>query len=206
MHKTILAVIIIAIMATYSHSYAEMYQGIGPLDSMGDVKAKFPNAKFVKENLAWATETDAVYRVSGQGLVGDLLINFYDPRPNYKRYALETSDPDEKEAHKKFADQTDNEALSVQWVRWIPDLPIPLDRVISKYGKPDKKDFSPELVPMRLWTKKAMIAALADDEKKVIFIQFGFTRDDLRKAWMEKQGVVPSYLKDKEPTKSQKKK
>ena len=96
MHKMIMAVIVVAIMAMCSLPlYAEIYQGIGPLDTLGDEKAKFPNAKYVKTKLAWAKETDAIYEVTGQGIYGLMMINFQDLRPLYRQTAVD--DPDKKD-------------------------------------------------------------------------------------------------------------
>lgn len=193
MRTMMMAVIVAVILAMTSLSLnAETYQGIGPYDTLADVKAKFPNARFVKDNPAWATETEVLYRITGSGLSGTILVMFSDIRAVIQKRANDAKEPASKEEwNTQLANMTDDDALIVKWVRWAPDKPVPLDRVIQKHGKPDKKDITDDMLPIREWQNKGLSALLTDDEKRVIFIQFNFTKEEIRKAWKTKYDNVP---------------
>lgn len=92
--------------------------------------------------------------------------------------------------------QPDDKAFTVDWVRWVPDAPIPLRRFISKYGKPDRSDFSDDdMQPYRSWDTKGLTAYLSDSESFVLRVDFGFTKDELRAAYQGKFGFIPDHLK-----------
>lgn len=106
--------------------------------------------------------------------------------------------------YRGLASQTDEVALSVNWVRWVPDTRIPLQRLVSKYGKPDKSGFSDEdYKPYRSWNR-GIEAYLTDDEKYVDRIDFNFTKEEYRKAYKEKFNFIPSWLKDNQTSKKTK--
>ncbi len=202
--------LVLALPVLLSSAVAETYQGIGPWDTLGDVKARFPKAKFEKSSPAWAQSTDVMYQVSGRGMSGTIVVNFFDPRPRWKKSLEEfiswedleqTQAPSSGfdpaklesarqeaiqkkiESWEKLIEQPDDEALTVEWVRWVPFLPFPLQRLIAKYGKPEKAGFSDDdFQPYRAWTKKGVVAYLTDDEKKVERIDFNFTPEECRRA------------------------
>lgn len=64
--------------------HAESYKNIGPLDNLGDIKNKFPNAIVEKLNPGWAQATDALYKLSGTGMSGWIVVKFDDLRPTWK--------------------------------------------------------------------------------------------------------------------------
>ncbi len=179
-------------------AYAEGYRDIGPLDNFGDVKNRFPNAKVEKLSPGWAQATDALYKFTGSGMSGWIIIKFDDYRPKWKEEAEKDPTQETAEFLQKMSQQSDDEAMSVNWVRWVPDTQIPLPRLILKYGKPDKSGFSDEnYQPYRAWDKKGIEAYLSDDEKYVERIDFYFTREEYRKAYLAKYKFVPDWLKDK---------
>lgn len=74
-------------------------------------------------------------------------------------------------------------------VRWLPDSPFPVSRLIKKYGKPEKSDFAEEnYKPYKEWKSKGIRASLSDDEKKVILIDFYTTAKEFYVACKEKYG------------------
>jgi hypothetical protein len=189
-------------LLAYGSVHSETYKDIGPLDTLGDLKAKFPKAQFKKLTPAWAQETDVMYQVSGEGMSGKIIVKFYDGRPNYREALQKNPDNENSEFLKKLVTQNDDEAISVEWVRWIPDYLIPLTRFISKYGKPDRTGFADEdFQPYRLWEVKGLAAYLTDDEKNVVRVDFQFTRDESRKAYVRKYGFIPPWLKESSSTK-----
>jgi hypothetical protein len=198
-------IIVIAILALPLLASAETYRDIGPLDTLGDVKARFPNAQAKKLSPAWAQPTDAMYQFTGNGMSGTIVVNFYDSRPNFKKSLERSTEGAPNEYLQNLANQSDEEAMSVNWVRWIPDAPIPIQRLVLKYGPPEKSPFSDEnYQPYREWEKKGVVAFLSDDEKNVIRIDFSFTNQEMRKAWFARYKVIPDWLKE-EPAPTKKK-
>ncbi len=175
----------------------ETYRDIGPLDSLGDIKAKFPSATAKKLSPAWAQPTDAMYQFTGTGLSGTIIVKFEDGRPNYSKQLDANTDEASAKFLQRLANQSDEEALYVRWVRWVPDAPIPVQRLISKYGPPEKSAFSDEdFEPYRDWERKGVTAYLSSDEKNVVRIDFAFTKNEYRSAWQKKYQFVPDWLKE----------
>ena len=193
-------IIALLTLALCSMANAESYREIGPLDSLGDVKARLPSAEVEKLSPAWAQPTDSMYQFSGTGLPGVIIVAFYDARPNQKKI-LETIDNDSvKTLYKNLSSQSDDDALTVSWVRWIPDEAFPLQRLIAKYGPPEKSAFSNEnFQPYRAWKKKGVAAYLTDDEKKVVRIDYSHTKAEQRAAYIKKYNFVPDWLKENTP-------
>jgi len=155
---------------------AEIYQGINYMDSLGKVRKCFPAAAIQKLSPAWAKPTDAMYSIKGNGIAGTVIIKFGDYRPA-QRKLIERSNPGPgRDEMEKEAAQSDEDALYVEWVRWVPDSPIPLKRLVEKYGQWDKKDIHEQTYqPQRIWTKKKITAHISDDDKYVQMIDFNFT-------------------------------
>lgn len=87
------------------------------------------------------------------------------------------------------SNQGDDTGLTINWVRWIPDNPIPLERYKSKYGQPTECGFSDgDLTPFCRWKEKALYATLSDDKKTVFQVDTSFTRDEYKKAYTQRLG------------------
>ena len=188
---------LLCLLVASSTSYSEIYQGIGPIDTLGEVKSKFPNAVFTKINPAWAQETDALYQISGTGMSGTIVINFFDARPLWDTSLRNSNNSDDLNGLKELANGSDDTTLTVGWVRWVPDRYISLTRFISKYGNPEKQGFTDDaLQPYRTWEAKGLTAYLTDDEKNVIRVDYDFTKDEMKKAYLQKYGSLPPFLKN----------
>jgi hypothetical protein len=176
---------------------AETYLGIGPMDTLGNVQQKFPNAKFSRTFPAWIQSPQALYRLEGAGIAGRIVLSFIDFRPGWRELAGKSEEPETVARYKLLSELPDADALGIQWVRWIPSNRVPLQRLLSKYGLPEISGFSDEdYKPYRAWEKAGVTAALSDDEKFVEIIDFSFTRDDHRKAYLEKKLPLPDWLVD----------
>lgn len=177
-------------------SLADTYQGIGPLDTLGDVKAKFPGATYEKIDAAWLTEKDAFYKVSGTGILGTIRIAFDDDRPYFQNRQKESIVD-----YSEYINADDDTALTVSWVRFSPEYPIPLQRLISKYGNPSKSSFDDDsFIPRRMWESRGIIANLSDNEKDVFNIEYTFTKKDYIEAYKARNKPIPDWLKsEKKP-------
>lgn len=183
-------------------AHAETYAGIGVMDTFADVKRRFPGAAFEKLQPAWAQTGDVLYSISGEGMAGRTIVKFIDSR------TVDWKSPLEESVRKSFpqgaADEivrsathlgelAESQALVVEWVRWIPDRPIPLRRFLAKYGQPTKRDLADEdLQPYCDWTPRGVTAFLNDSADQVIRVDYTFTdkeRDQAFLAWAAKEGV-----------------
>src|ERR1700726_1405876 len=163
---------------------AEIYQGIGPADTMADLKAKFPHATFTQLHPAWAQEQDVMYSIAGAGLSGLIIVKFVDHRPEYRRRSLAVTDEATIKLLTSLMNLSDDDSFGVDWVRWIPAAPVPLQRLVAKYGPPEEKGFaSDDLQPYRRWATKGLIAYLSDDEKTVMRIDYEFTQAEYCASW-----------------------
>jgi hypothetical protein len=124
-------------------SSGEIYQDIAPLDTLGHIKASFPQAQFKRSFPAWAQKTDAMYQITGSGLSGTIIVKFNDNRPRWRQELAENPEVEDADVLRKLIDESDDAALMVDWVRWIPASPVPLQRFIARYGPPEKNGFGP---------------------------------------------------------------
>ena len=166
-----------------AESSAEIYLGITPFKALGDVKKMFPGAEFKKLNPAWAKEDDAMYSVTGEGIEGKIIIMFHDTRPLNRDYMKQETDDTMRRVFKEYSEQSDDDSLLVSWVRWVPDEPFPVERLIAKYGKPETSGFSSvDFKPYNLWKTKGIYAHLSDDGENVVMITYNPTEKELKKA------------------------
>lgn len=178
---TFLCAAFLSLSANFSH--AEIIQGINYADSLGKVKEIFPNAKFEKILSAWVQKDETFYSVSGLGMVGSLRILFNDARPHYKKRLLENAenvDFDKSGLYKRLSIASDDDALWVAGVRWIPIQAIPIARYRQKYGPP-KCSFDEEMNPICRWASVAIEANMSDDNKMVNAITTSFTKAEQEK-------------------------
>lgn len=194
-------------------SNAEVYRGITACSSLGDVKKIFPNASFERVKSVWVTENDGFYLLGGQGLSGSIYLAFTDSRPKYRRFGIEL-DRESSELRKvslteattkrlseiyemsQFLDsraaETDDDALAINWVRWVPATPIPLARYVTKYGPAQKTGFAEnDMRPFASWPTKGVNLTLADDAKSVLSVEFSFTASETTAACSSKYNSLP---------------
>lgn len=186
---------------------AEVLHNIEPLDTLGDIKKKYPNATLTRVKAAWVTEDQDFFSLEGPGFPGSLKIAFWDNRPEFRRDAeaarlnRPADKPDSESAMERvsnyLADRPDDDALHVNWVRWVPTAPIPMSRYRAKYGEPSKCEFSEDTMePYCLWGARALTVRLTDDQKQVLMIEAGFTSAERRAAYVKRGVEIPDGLKE----------
>ncbi len=184
---------------------AEILHDVFPYDDLKSIKQRYPNAQFSRINAAWVTPDQAFFKMTGQGFSGELFLAFNDFRPMYKKYVAEkcTFDSTEEscQPQRTLAKEADDDALTINWVRWVPPLGLPLERYRSKYGEPSKLDFNKDTMePNAYWSAAALLAILSDDRKSVLYVETTFTRAEMRQAYLRRYGFVPDSLKDELPS------
>lgn len=96
--------------------------------------------------------------------------------------------------------------MYVEWVRNIPANNIPIERLISKYGPPERSGFSEDdFTPFSFWESKGVYASLTDNKKYVQIIDYYFTNKERCESYERKGQDAPEFCK-KNPTPKQKKK
>jgi len=174
----------------------ETYLGLQPNDSLAVIKEKFPNAMFSDVNAAWLQPNERFTKMSGQGLVGTIYLKLSttDPTMNRRLETIESEiamNPGADNADRRYLAslmrsalaRPIDERLGLDWLRWAPPAPIPMSRVQSKYGKPDKCDFDDTTFkPYCRWDKKAIYADVTDKNDFVLSLEFSFTKAEWDKA------------------------
>lgn len=199
-------VIMMAIIACFFTTAAsgEIYQGILPFSTMADLKKLFPGAEFNYVKTAWAQESEYVYKIVGPGLPGTIMVKMNDFSFYFKNYMKENPEEEFNENFRSMAIPSD-ETATVEWVRYIPNNTIPLERIITKYGKIESSGFSEtDFRPYKKWDSKGVFASLSDNGKEVVMLDFYFTEAEKCEA-NAKSGFIPEECKDKK-TKNQPKK
>lgn len=201
-------------LAMVNYASAEVLHGVEPLSTLGKIKKDFPNAKFERVNAAWVKESEAFFSMTGSGFPGKLYLAFNDfrtiwahwlnSRPSDSSQSSSASEAEEDADTRAYAiaqvRQSDDDALTINWVRWVPASPIPMSRVKAKYGEPTKCDFEPEdFTPYCSWDSRSLRAQTTDDRKSVLFFTANFTRAELRSAYRARGYQMPEWLKDDAP-------
>jgi hypothetical protein len=186
---------------------AEIYKDFVPFINLKQVKLNYPNAKFEDAKPAWANEDEALYKMTGEGLTGTIVLKFnkFDKVQSARlaeNEAKSLKDNSEELLWWINFDKTQlarplEERFSLDWVRFVPYEQIPYERLISRYGKPEKCDSrADDFMPYCSWDSKGVQIHLSDDKKLVLAIEYTFTTDEMFPA--PKQEAKPS-LKKKSP-------
>ena len=152
----------------------------------------YPNATFDVVKAGWVQEKQTFLKLHGTGLPGVTYLAFsYDEswltnrRLEIDQEIAATPDADHaailksRESIQRLLDRSLDEKMIIDWVRWVPVAKIPLERLKSRYGKPEKCDFSLEYhTPFCEWTSKGVNAILTDDKKQVFAIEYNFTEKE----------------------------
>lgn len=191
-------ILVIALVISASAASGEIYNGIGPLFKLADLRNKFPAANFKEEKPAWAQEEDVMYSITGQGMTGVIVVKLTNTKIWWKKLIDAETDNTKKQKYERFAERASDD-LEVSWVRWIPEDPFPVKRLITKYGKPEISDFDQvSYEPFKEWESKGIQAFLSDDGKNVTRIDFNFTEKEIIEASMKAAGIAPE-VNNKKP-------
>lgn len=172
---------------------AEIYKDFLPYDSLATIKTKYPNAKLEDIKAAWLKTNESFIGLTGVGISGTINLKFSNNDDYWKstvennQHEIEknpTSDNSNREATIKTLNESLNlpldQRLTLDWLRWVPPQAIPFDRIVNKYGKPEKCDFEVDTYqPYCAWASKGVSVNLSDDKKYVYFIEYTFTLVDL---------------------------
>lgn len=180
-------VLLLAMLCSLAH--AEVLFGIRYSATLGMVKEVYPNATYEKLKPAWLGQDEAFFRVSGYGMSGKLMVAFTDNRPFWASRTPENASSFlrliESEVTdvavenylknaKVLAAKSDDDALNVKWVRWVPDQAIPLAKLESRYGKAScSMDEAFDTVCK--WAARDLHAKMSEDGKAATMLDTAFT-------------------------------
>lgn len=213
MKKLILAILLMAStsgMALFCNlTQAEIYKDFVPFITLKQIKLNYPNAKFEDKKVAWTNEHEILFFMTGEGLSGTIALKLSKLDKYYTEKLAEfegKSLNDNSEAvadwvkyYKSQLELPLDERFTLDWVRFVPDLRIPYERLESRYGKAEKCDYLPEtFAPFCSWESKGVLVNLTDDKKLVNSIEYNFTNEDMfpsPKTSLKKKSLKPKVKK-----------
>lgn len=187
------------LLAVLGVCHGETYLNFGPGDTIQDAKRKYPNAQFNGVEVGWATKSDKFIRMSGAGIEGDVYLKF-SASDEFMQIAkrdylekLEVARESERAKLQSMVDyyanelaKPDEERMSIDWIRWVPEKKLPIERVVGRYGKAVKCDYGESnFEPYCTWGDRGITVSLSDDKKWVTMIDFKITMKD----WEKKLGL-----------------
>ena len=190
MHKLLLVLSTSIFVLFCNALQAEIYKDFVPSITLKQAKLNYPNAYFEDAKPAWANEDEALFKMTGAGLNGTIVLKFSKLDKYYTKQlniyeAMSLNDNSESKTslinlYKTALALPVDERLTLDWVRFVPDIQIPYERLISRYGKPEKCDSNPEnFTPYCSWESKGVYISLSDDKKLVTSIEYQFTDEEL---------------------------
>jgi hypothetical protein len=183
--------------------HAEVLFGIQYSATLGMVKKLYPNAEYTKQKPAWLQPDEAFFKISGRGMSGEIFVAFVDPRPLWSTYTAEKAiatlqstgkTPTQEQVDhyinfaRSMASSSDDDALSISWVRWVPDRAIPLRKLESRYGKASCS-LDEAFNTACSWAKRSLVASMGADGKAAMYLETDFTKTE------REQGVVSRVLR-----------
>lgn len=204
--RRILVVFILTV--TFKSSIAEVYKDFVPYTSIAQMKANYPNARFDVVKAAWVRENDIFLKITGAGLAGTIYVatsklsddSIKQKIESFKAIIAKQPDQDNTywnnkvASHERYLTLSNDEKYSIDWLRWVPDVSFPLERLKAKFGEPDKYDYSEsDFQPFAEWFKRGLRVNLTDDKKMVHSIEYYFTDEDYNKALgIEEAPIAPA--------------
>lgn len=178
MFKNIVLIILTLTISTLVN--AEVYKDFEPYLSLKEIKERYPNAEFSDLKPAWAKQNEVFLDMHGTGISGNIYLKLSTIEYE-KKLDLET-DPETISFYQRMINKTQDERLTLDWLRWIPINTIPFERLTTRYGKAEKCDYLEEnFIPYCSWESKGVLASLSNDNKNVHYIEYSFTVKDLNK-------------------------
>ena len=170
---------------------------IQAFSTLAEVRKEWPGAVEERFAPAWIKRGQVAIKLTGKGLPGMLFLYFDDGRAAYKDLVSSESagtiDSGVVAAMKWEAAKPEENALTLNWFRWVPVANVPKERVIKLYGAPSRCQPSPaDLSPMCEWRQHGVIATLTDDEKSVVMIDFNFSAAEIEEGRSRRYPFFPA--------------
>lgn len=189
-------------LASIGAARAEPFMGISYGHRLSDVKGLFPNAKVEDGKPAWLQPHQRITQFTGLGITGTLVVRMDHEVEALQRFVMRIASKQanggtltDTEAmylrdippviERKRADPPDDPWQVVE-IRWVPESPIPMKALVSRYG-PDFKDSVNEKFERSLeWATRGVEADMRDDQATML--TFSFTAGEMVCADRKKAG------------------
>ncbi len=180
---------------SYDHLHAQTFLGFQCGEPLGSMKRRLPNVTFGREHPGWSDEYEQFFRVRG-AFVGSFFVNFYDWRVTYRHILLDGSARSESGIIKlrRIVEGTDDDLLTSEFVRWIPQRPLPLSEVQKKYGPANDRGVNDDMAPYVAWNN-GVTAVLGANKKTVLYLERACSAEELSEPWKRMPEVVKDYAK-----------
>ena len=188
-----LLVAVIALLVSATPSYADQYFGVFPGAAVSDVRNLFPNAEFEELKPAWLKPYQRLVQIRGEGIDGVIAFLFEDELSVAKRESARLTEKKDRgerlseeekyilrsyeETIGKYLSEPNTEPWKVDDIRWQPNTPIALSKLITRYGKPDKEEIREDMQRVKIWKTRG-ITAFIEDNDIVGLIVYRFTFRD----------------------------
>jgi hypothetical protein len=206
--KMILNVALAVLAVLSGAARAETYLNFEAGETIRSARGKYPNALFSEVKVGWTQKNEKFIQMSGQGIVGVVYLKFSTSDEFYRTLRSQIverlqsdpkADPDADQKMIQFYDdqlaRPDEERMGLDWIRWVPDTRLPIERIEGKYGKPSKCDYETDTFkPYCSWKERGLTVGLSDDKRIVTMMDFMITDAD----WNKKFGIKPGKS-DKKP-------
>lgn len=159
--------------------------------TFGQVKAIYPNARYEKLAPAWLTASQAFYRMTGTGFPATVYVAFEDLRPEARKM-IGAGNPG-AELLKDFASASDEDALTIQWVRVVYPTSVPMNVFSERYGKPSKCERNATFDMECRWDASAILATMSRDGSFVEMATTSFTKAERHDGYLSRGLEIPSW-------------
>jgi hypothetical protein len=180
MIRAYLAIAVFIFSADSKICHAEIFQNINYMETLGQIKTKFPNAKYEKVYPAWLEKYNSLISIEGPGLGVVITIVFFDQRiiirDEIDKQNLSQNDITDR--FKKVLKLEDDYALRVKNVRVIYTDLIPMSTFKKRYGAPAKCEHNENFEFKCIWPKKNMLASMTNDGNSVEYAESWFTEKE----------------------------
>lgn len=197
-----------------SLAHAETYLNFVAGESVTTAKEKYPNATFTEIKAGWLKTNEKFLQMTGTGIIGTVFLKFSTLDSFWEE--MMTDEQSEIDAnlerdntkeianlafYKKELAKPLDDRLILEWIRWLPDEPIPIARIQGRYGKPDKCDYEPDSFrPYCDWKSRGLLIGLTDDKKAVYKIEFAIVVQDYKSARGKQQPKPDTSFELPSPT------
>ena len=190
--------LVACLLAIASVAQAEVFYGIEYMDTLADVKRKYPGAVFSRVRPAWLQPDQACVEMSGSGVSNKIVIIFEDIRPFFLSRLNYGGDNPYENNLKKLLGQSDDDALTVAEVRLLYSPPIKIESFKRRYG-PNTCRETEDFRKLCDFPGRAITALLTPDEKSVFMALSWFTDKERAQILQRKEMAAREKLRREIP-------
>lgn len=190
--------LIACLLAISSVAQAEVFYGIEYMDTLADVKRKYPGAVFSRVRPAWLQQHQAYIEMTGSGISNKIVIIFEDIRPFLLSILNDGGDNPYENNLKTLLNQSDEDALKVAEVRLLYSPPIKIESFKKRYGQNTCRE-TEDFRKLCDFPGRAITALLTLDDRYVLMAISWFTDQERKQIFQKKEMAAREKLKREMP-------